>query len=248
MSEELELKPSIENTAELSQLFSVDRKNRDEAWSDSFFAALPLAALRTREERVFNGPDGFLYFGLFMPKEEETYNAVSFEEALEFCTKEGIGIAIFSADSDQPEWVFNYGSVWNYKVHQNFYDNPFANPPFEDKNSDKKEDESKNSESILVASPSEEYLPLPVRAVILRDLQQQNVTEPAVLMMTVDDEGSYLVFNAFAEDFEEQHFEFIQQYLVWVLPQGYSIATVAADSELNEHFISLQEMLESPIN
>lgn len=251
MSDDTSSKPNVDNTAKLAELFAVPREERDKQWTDSFFSTLPLAALKTQEERVFNGPDGFLYFGLFMPEEQETFTAVCFEDVLEFCSKEGLGIAVFGTKLKEPEWVFNYGSIWSYQIHHNFYENPFANSPFDDNNegeADGDAEDEKRSESVLVASPSEEYLPLFVRAVILRDLEQQNVSEPALLVMTVPNEATYLVFNVFPDDFDEQHFEFIQQYLVWVLPQGYSIATVAADSDLNEHFIGLREMLDNPVN
>lgn len=240
--------PSLETAEQLVQLFEVPRDQRSDEWVERFLAAIPSAALRCSEERVFNGPDGFLYFGLYLPKSGEQFTAISLENVLTFCCQEGLGVAVFGDSDEEPEWVFNYGSVWNYSIHKSFYQNPFANTIDDSSDAPKESDDTEEpaeptSESVLIAQPSEEFLPLFVRAVLMRDLHQQTVDNPAMLMMVVPNGNQYLVFNIFPEDFEKEHFEFIQQYIMWALPQGYAIATVPTDSELVEHFTSLREQV-----
>ena len=96
MSEETESQANLENTARLVELFKTERSDRDADWVNSFLADVPLAAMRTGEEQVISGPDGFLYFCLFIPEEGEKFSPVCLDDVIGFCSKEGLGITVFN--------------------------------------------------------------------------------------------------------------------------------------------------------
>ena len=160
------MKFDLEKTAELDRLFRVPRDERDEAWVEAFYAAVPDASLATRPEgQVVRGPDGYPYFRLAMPEPATEFETFCVTHVLDHCLANGFGIVI--GDVDEPEWVFPYGNLWSFKETGRFVVATGEQVP--------------PSGEVLVGSPADDMLPPYAREVLRRELVAQGAENPSVL-------------------------------------------------------------------
>jgi hypothetical protein len=207
-------------TNELERLFAVPREERDEAWRDAFFAAVPDAALATGEHQVIRGPDGLPYFRLVVPKPYAEFETFSVNHVLGACLEHGFGIVVMRDGAEQPEWVFRYGELWGYRE-----EGRFATPP-EPTGIDP-------TASVLFGSPTDAVLPPYARGVLRRVLTEAGV-EPGVLLLTQPGavpERS-LVLPVYPDQFpDEAAFGDFMGRLTWYLPPGLGLAGAPRGAE-----------------
>src|SRR5207253_650095 len=146
----------LAQTQTLIDLFETPRESRDDVWRRSFYTAVPDATLASFEPQINQGPDQFPYFHLAIP-DPGPVTPFCVTHILDDVLDNGFGIAIFgdASRSKPPEWVFTYGDLLSYSLFGTFDGDPAVAA-----------DSAGNGTSMLVAAPSDEYLPKRARKAI----------------------------------------------------------------------------------
>jgi hypothetical protein len=146
----------LAQTQVVAELFAEPRESREETWRERFYAAVPDATLMAFDPQVSEGPDEFPYFHLAIP-DPGPVTPFCITHLLDVVLDNGYGIAIFgdSTRSDDPEWVFTYGDLLSYSLYGHFDGDPAVRSSSEEK--------SNIRHQVLVAAPSEAYLPTRAR-------------------------------------------------------------------------------------
>ena len=213
----------LEKTQALAALFAQPRESRNDAWRRGFYAAVPDASLRSFDPQISLGPDQFPYFQLAIP-DPGPLTPFSISHLLDFVLDNGLGIAIFgnSSRSEGPQWVFSYGDLLAFSLYGNFDGDPAvaAHPP---------QQSSAGSHSVLVAAPSEGYLPTRARRAMGAYARKIfHLDNPKIAL--VDDPQSTpsrsLVINLTLADYhgDERRLGAAMRYLSWFLPRTHRIA------------------------
>ena len=214
----------LAQTQALADLFAEPREIRDETWREQFYAAVPDATLMTFEPQVCEGPDEFPYFQLAIP-DPGPVTPFCVTHLLEVALDNGLGIAIFgdSSRSEAPEWVFTYGDLLSYSMFGHFDGDP-AEPlsPGGGK-----------QEQVLVAAPSEEYLPARARKAMgnfVRSMYHHPDPRIALVYDPQAPPSRNLMINLTHEhyDGDEDKLRAAVRFLSWYLPRTYSIRAMPA--------------------
>ena len=226
----------IAKTNLLQKLFEVPRERRDGGWQQQFLANVADAAFRASNPPVIMGPDDFPYFVLYVPEAFSQFQAYTINHMKDdFLLDSGYGIVI-NPRGNAADWVFSYGDVVNLHISGEFYTAVDPNPA-------PQQETIVANEQMLVAQPSEKYLPKKVRAVIREYLNKSGVQHPKIMLVTRQINGKpvqELAFNIKPGDFPTQrHFDFTMQHLVWYLPRHYSVLTFPNNSEMEKDFKDL---------
>lgn len=226
----------ILKTQIMVDLFSVPREQRDDKWKQSFLESVQTASFACGNPQVTIGPDGFPYFSLLTPEPHKPFESFCIRNIKDdFLLEKGIGITINPKDNSV-EWVFSYGDIVNLHLNKEFYT---VKDDIEIKNVETIE----KDEKILIAQPSENYLPKETRSVIKKHLQANGIKQPKIMMICREIEGTViqeLAFNIFREDFSStDQLNNIMQQLSWFLPRHYIILSVPKNSNLTKHFGNL---------
>jgi len=217
-------------TAELSRLFSVGRETRDSAWYDRFYDVAWFASLEAAG--VYEGPDGMPYLRLNLPREGETFDSHCLANRAGDCLASGWGAALFaSADDpfDAAQFVFSFG-VLDSLIR---YDSPDGDPidvvesalppePVARKRGWFGRSAAKPSRQVLLATPSDQFLPPYAAKALYRHLTQVwALPNPRVQLLTDMSmrPHRHLVIGKRRSDFaDEQAAWQAMQYVLWHLP------------------------------
>jgi hypothetical protein len=210
----------LAKTQRIDALCRVAREQRDQRWVDEFFANVVEASMAARDPQVHSGPDGFPYFGLYLPPSGQPFETFCVSHILENCTDGGVGIDINPAQP-QPDWVFSYGVLWSLRAYGTFtgdgLDTPRAGGP------GRETEVVAKARQVLTGSPSEVLLPGFARTVLRRVLGRHGVREPRVALV-VDQAARptrNLVFNLEPGQVGgREAFEGVMTRLTWFLPPG----------------------------
>ncbi|QES87691.1 hypothetical protein [Rhizosphaericola mali] len=229
----------LHKTGLLMDLCETPIEKRDENWAKEFLENLPKASFKSGEPQVITGPDGFPYFQLSFPEPCVEFQCFVVDNMVyDFLLSNGMGFVI-NPQKEQPDWVFSYGDVFNYALKKDFYntDNTFFSKETP------QDEKIAEDVQVMVGSPSEFILPVPVRAVIKNFLQFKGIKEPKVLLMSKEKDGVQvqdLVFNFTPKNFEkEEEFRATAQQLMWFLPRHYSVIFYDENESLKGHFENL---------
>jgi hypothetical protein len=222
-------KPDPAQTQILAALFAVQPDKRDEGWRRLFYAAVPHAAFAAGASQRATGPDGFPYLQLVVPDGGEA-GVLSLSRVLDDCLAEGLGLAIFSAGStDAPAWVFTYGNLLSFSIH-----GTFDGDPAERRGVEQTQDiPGVGDDSVLIASPSERYLPTQTRKII-GDFFRNTFRHPDPRIALIIDPQARparsLMVNLTREDYrgDEEKLRAALYYLSWFLPPDYDLMAMPA--------------------
>jgi hypothetical protein len=214
---------------EILDLIAVAQKDRDVQWEMNFLKIFPHSKVTLMAQAPQGGPDQFPYMFIEI-KEDSAEPAL---DVLKWISQNGVGLAV-NPTKNYPDFVLTYGMIWNYFRSGQFLENPVAREHVHGPNCNHRHDDAKDSapqnESVelYVGSPSEGYLPPPVRAVLKEFLKQQGVMAPKITMVSKDKVNFDLCFSieSFGSPKAEEH-EGILQGLSWFLPAHYSLAFVS---------------------
>ena len=226
----------ISKTQVMVDLFSVPNDQRDDKWKLTFFENVQIASFACREPQVELRPDGYPYFVLLTPEPHKTFESFCIRNMKDdFLLEKGLGI-IINPMTDSVEWVFSYGDIVNLHINKEFYTEI-------DRSEIKNEETLEKNEEILIAQPSEEYLPKHARNVIKKHLLNKGIRKPKIMMICRKVEGSViqeLAFNVFREDFSStDELNILMRQLSWFLPRHYIVLSVPKNSDLTKHFDNL---------
>jgi hypothetical protein len=214
----------LAQTQVLADLFAEPREGRGDAWREQFYAAVPDATLMTFEPQVSEGPDELPYFQLAIP-DPGPVTPFCVTHLLDVVLDNGLGIAIFgdSSRSEGPEWVFTYGDLLSYSMFGCFDGDPvYQLSPGGSKQN-----------QVLVAAPSEEYLPARARRAMGKFVRSM-YHHPDPRITLVDDPQATpsrnLMINLTLDDYDsdEEKLNSAVRFLCWFLPRTYRIGAMPA--------------------
>lgn len=217
-------------------LFAVSADQRDDVWRQTFYENVQSASFACGNPQIFNGTDGFPYFILKTPEPHKPFESFCLRNMKDdFLLEKGFGVAINPKDNGV-DWVFSYGDIVNLHLNKEFY-------------SKKDSVELQNVETIkkegkvLIAQPSESYLPRQTRQILKSFLQSNGVKRPKLMMVCRTIEGQViqeLAFNLFPEDFPStEHLNYRLQQISWFLPRHYVVLALPKTSNLTDGFVDL---------
>lgn len=215
----------IEKTAIIDALVKIPRDQRNQAWIEQFFAALPQASMATTETQVFRGPDGMQYFDLHLPEQGKPFTAHCMAALAEHCTNNGLGLVV-NPQNNPPDWVFSYGDLWHLRTHGGLSLRVVEG------------EIGRDGDQVMVAAPSDQLLPPWARTILKSFLEYLKVPSPAVLLIVSQKArpAECLVFNLHAEDFPPEQFQHVQRLLAWFIPPHLNIAYVPKGSQFDGQF------------
>jgi hypothetical protein len=123
---------------------------------------------------LIRGPDGFPYLALYLPAENEPFTAFCISHVLDSCLEHGTGIVI-APDKSAPEWVFTYGNLWSLHSYNIFDATPQQSQSGE---------ALKAGRKVLLAAPSEQFLPPFARHVLKAFLNNAGIASPRVMLVS----------------------------------------------------------------
>jgi hypothetical protein len=214
----------LAQTQILAELFAEPREGRDDRWREQFFAAVPDATLMTFEPQVCEGPDEFPYFQLAIP-DPGPVTPFCVTHLLDVALDNGLGIAIFgdSSRSEGPEWVFTYGDLLSYSLFGRF----------DGDSAERLASGGGKQNQVLVAAPSEEYLPARARKAMGNFVRSMYHHPDPRIALVYDPQATpsrNLMINLTLEDYDgdEEKLNAAVRFLGWFLPRTYRIRAMPA--------------------
>lgn len=205
-------------TQVLAELFNVLTAKPDEKWQQTFFENVADASFMCGDPQVIQGPDGFPYFELNIPRPNTEFQCFVLRHLKDdFLLQNGFGVVIHPAKSP-PDWVFTYGDIVNFHLRNEFYTNiPEGTLPSEEIITEE--------EQVLIGQPSQALLPQHTRNVLRVFLKYHGIQDAKLLLMQRQFAGSpqELVFNMTPDKFpSQQQYENVMRSIGWFLPRHYS--------------------------
>jgi len=222
----------ITKTGVVLELLETQRASRDASWRQQFYDAVVTASFKCADPQVFQGPDGFPYFGLLSPEPFVPFESFCISNLLETLTGRGLGAAINPRPEGSPDWVFSYGDLLTLRHFKAF------EPPGVRVQPPPAVETIQRKETVLVAQPSESFLPGYSRRAINDFLTTRvGIKNPGVFLMNRSSGEQQLVFSVFPEDFRsEDDFRQLLGRISWYLPRHYSVVAVERSSDLARSF------------
>lgn len=238
--------PNAAMTQELVRLFAIDREARGRPWIQRFYAAIPDAAMRTTQDQVIQGHDGFPYFVLNLPKDGQAFSPISLNDVLEHCLDNGLGVVVHPM-LDAPDWVFPFGHLWSLRRFGAFQ---VERPPSaggetvtEFPHGTFARETLSEGQEVIVGQPNESCLPAFARKAIREFMRGHlGVKDPRVLLLVdaKSEPSESLIFSVHPEDYpSEKDFGLVLYSLSWFLPPHYALAAVPRRSSLCRNFAAL---------
>lgn len=226
----------ITKTQLIDSLFQIPQEQRDENWRQTFYENVPTASFACGNPQVFKGPDGFPYFVLRTPEPNIPFESFCIRNMKDdFLLEKGLGVAINPKDNSV-DWVFSYGDIVNLHLNKEFFTKT-------DKVEIQNEETIKQGEKLLLAQPSESFLPGQTRQALKSFLQSIGIKRPKIMMVCRTIDGQViqeLAFNIFREDFESiDHLNYRLKQISWFLPRHYIVLSLPRDSNFTNNFADL---------
>ena len=230
----------ISKTYIVAQLFKTSREERDEKWRQQFYENVATASFACATPQVLTGPDGFPYFILRTPKENKPFESFCIKNMAEdFLMDRGWGIVFNPSEGGATDWVFTHGDIVNLQLNNHFFSPP-DEAAVEDIKFTKNVGVTTKEEQVMVAQPSDSYLPRPTRHALKIFLQSKGIKKPKLMMLSsINGEKIIrkLVFNIDPKNYPVvSKLDHLMQQVGWFLPNDYIIIPLPANSELAKGF------------
>ena len=226
----------ISKTQLIVDLCKIPAGERDDQWKQQFYEHVQTASFACGNPQVINGPDGFPYFVLHTPEPNKPFESFCIRNMKDdLLLAKGVGVVI-NPKENAVDWVFSYGDIVNLHLNNEFYSKKIdVELPAEET--------IRKEEKVLIAQPSESYLPAQARQVLRTFLQSVGVKRPKILMVCRNIGGEVvqeLAFNVFREDVPSaEHLNYHLQRISWFLPRHYVVLSLPMSSNFSEHFADL---------
>ena len=219
----------LNKTQLIYELFETPHDARDADWIARFFENVADASFCDTVPQVIQGPDGFPYFVLNLPEAGKPFQCFVLRHLKDCLLKEGVGVVIEPAQGN-PQWVFSYGDIVEFHLKGNFElpGNSGAAPEGHST------EIVQEAEEVLVAQPSESFLPSAARQVLRQFLVAQGLPDPRILLMSRPKRGSVVQELVFALDRDkiggEAAIRGLLQAISWFLPREYRFCAMKEES------------------
>ncbi len=219
----------LAKTSILSNLFNTPVNKRNTSWQTNFLANAAEASFMDGEPQVIIGPDDLPYFQLIIPTPNKSFQCFVIRHMIDdFLLSNGLGIVI-NPNKNNPDWVFSYGDLLNYKLNNVFY-------------SESSIDISTTNETLkkgtkyLSGQPSESVLPLYTRKILKDKLLSIGINNVKIfLMLRPESNITDIVFNLTPNKFNSKdEYEYAMNTISWYFPRHYCIASIDEKSHKNE--------------
>ena len=206
----------------LQELCDYPISRRDLTWEKSLSRGFSESQVFLVEDQPFQGPDGFSYMHISASQG----SPVEKDDFLTWCFESGLGLVLNLKEKKAPDYVFNYGMVWNYLLRGKFI------------NEVPKMKEA--GEDLYVHKISEGYLPKDVRKVIKTYLEMNKVENVKISLVSGGDGTAYELMWCFPDLQIENDSEktTLLEAIAWFLPLDYRLAW-AEEEEAGLKFQSL---------
>ncbi len=233
----------INKSYKLVEILKVPREKRDGNWYDTFYANVANASFACGTTQVLTGPDGFPYFILRSPQENQSFESFCIENMKDdFLLKKGWGVVFNPAEDKSADWVFTYGDIVNFHINKTFK-SPVAEADFNHVAFTDNVGTTTLEKQVMIGQPSQTYLPEPTRKVLKSFLQSKGIRKPKVMLVSSCDEGQTtrrLALNISPENYPERtQLDHVMQQVGWFLPNDYILMPVSKKSELAKGFSDL---------
>jgi len=198
------------------QILSTPTSKRNTDWEKSFLKTFPTFDLYLKSDEPFQGPDAFSYMDVTT---EKTPQKIKLEDFLAWCGHAGVGIVLNLKSNKTPDYVFNYGMIWNYLLRKTFI------------NSDSKKTNIEDVKTLLVHKILEGYLPQYVRQNISDFLVANKIEGAKIGLISKGDNTPYEILWYFPknQDLSEEDEKTLLESISWFLPLDYNVAMVMKD-------------------
>ncbi|MEJ7586781.1 MAG: hypothetical protein WKI04_04390 [Ferruginibacter sp.] len=226
----------ISKTYIIVQLFKTPRDGRDDKWRRHFFENVATASFTCATPQVLTGPDGFPYFILCSPVENQPFESFCIKNMAEdFLLDRGWGIVFNPTEGGSADWVFTHGDVVNLHLNNHFFSPPY-DASIDEVKFTKNIGVTTKEEQVMVAQPSDNYLPSPTRHALKNFLKSRGINKPKLLMLSsINGEKIIrkLAFNIDPKNYPVvSELDHLMQEVGWFLPNDYIIIPLPANSEL----------------
>jgi hypothetical protein len=215
----------LNKTRIIYELLQIPSIERNDEWKKIFLENVGAACFRS-DNKISIGPDGFPYFELYAPIENQSFQRFVIDEIVpDYLLKEGFGISI-NPNKEKTDWVFSYGDIVNYYLKKEFYTKIHNNKLINNKN---------NTES-LIAQPSESLLPNDTRIALKNALSHIGINDVKLFLLhRLSNNSQELVFNITPDKLKNNNelFDLAQIVISWHLPKHY--LTCGANEEKFEN-------------
>lgn len=213
----------------MEEILKVPVDDRDEAWEQSFFRALPQSQFEFLSDSPIEGPDGMPYLAVSTVSE----NGEPADKVFDWLGEKGVGLAVNPSD-EAPDYVFSYGMIWNFLLNGEFLTEA------ENESDGGKEFEITEGQEMMAGTPSEAYFPPHVRTIFKEFMQQQGVHKPRVVMLSQDSKNYDLCFSweSLGKPPQEE-WQGILEAFSWFFPMHYSFSILSEDSIQGIEFIEI---------
>ncbi|MBX7230556.1 MAG: hypothetical protein K1X29_00590 [Bdellovibrionales bacterium] len=209
----------------LDKILSRTEEFRTPQWEQDFLASFPDSMVTIENEIPQPGPDGWPYLMV----KSGAHATEPVYKILHWLSERGVGLVV-NVHKPVPDYVFNYGMIWNWKETGQFI------TPSKTVTTGAVHIES--GKKIHFGEPNPSYLPPGVRKIMAEFLRDQGVRDPKILVLS-HEEGLYdLCFSleSLGSPPSLEH-KGIAEALGWFLPQHYSLMLISEKGL--PHFYSL---------
>lgn len=251
----------LAGTARLEALFAVPRDQREADWVAQFWDAAWCGSVALAEPHTFQGPDGFPYLRLDLPRPETAFQSQCLANLAADCLKNWVGAAFFASPDDGPDqaqFVITYGVIDSLLRYDSPYGDPVdlaeaQGPPdgeaFDvERGAWSQTATTKAAHQVLVGSPSADFLPPGPAAALCGFLEQAwGMTDPRVELL-VDMKmrpHRVLVIGRKRSEFPEgADVDHAARTLLWYLPPSRSVMLLPEDGS-RERMLPLRSLFAS---
>lgn len=241
--------PSTRNECDISktntiiELFKIPRVQRDDKWNHVFYENVLTASFASATPQVLTGPDGFPYFILRTPQVNVPFESFCIQNMKDdFLLNRGWGVVFNPAEDKTADWVFTHGNILNLHLNNRFF-TPVNADAIENIEFTKTVGVLKKAEQVMIAQPSETYLPYTTRRALKAFLQSKGIRKPKIMMLSSLNQGKItrkLAFNISPGDYPViSKLDYLMQQIGWFLPNDYLIIPLAKNSDLAKGFNEL---------
>ncbi len=211
----------------MSEILKTPSPKRNLEWEESFLKSFAASEVFLRSDAPFMGPDGFSYMDVTTDKGEQK---LKLEDFLAWCAHSGVGLVLNLQKNKTPDYVFNYGMLWNYLLRGSFVNKRNT------KESDNKNlDPSKigSSTTLLVHKILEGYLPQYVRENLKEFLLSNKINNTKIGLVSKGDQTDYELLFYFSASLKlsEKDSKTLLESLSWFLPLDYNVAVALKDDK-----------------
>ena len=233
----------IRKTHIVAALFTVPKSQRDNQWYQEFYEHAADASFACATSQTLTGPDGFTYFILQTPEAGKPFDSFCIRNMTnDFLLERGWGVVFNPGPDKSADWVFTYGAIVNLHLTGHFItavdDRDIQNIEFTNNVG-----KIKKEEQVMIAQPSETYLPKATRAALSRFLQSKGIKRPKVMMLSSHSGGKIirkLAFNIPPENYPvATELDYLMQLTGWFLPNDYILVPLSERHSLAVDFHAL---------